>query len=205
MALLIDMVGGGVIVTPRESGKVWQLKGKNFEVFLYFSENPAVVKEVGFSKESTGGLKGLLYKVRAVWGGRQATRDDIVHDRRTSQILDNRRGRVEIGLPYNNQNPKEHNQIKNFTTLLSNLSGFLSDEWIDNNYPEYADGLKNIRKALIWTYAKGTGAFLRCELIAGKKRLGIPFEVYHDPNVEPYYAARDKKGRIIGRGIGHGV
>jgi len=119
--------------------------------------------------------------------------------------LDNRRGEVEIGLPYNNQDPNEHNQIKNFLTLLLNLSGFMSDEWIESNYPEYTNSLRNIRKVLAWTYGKGTGAFYRCELIAGKKQLGVPLEMYHDPNVEPYYAARDKEGRIIGRGTGHGV
>lgn len=215
MALLIHIIKDKVVVTSQEGGKVWRFKGQNFEVYAYFEENPATVKEVDFAKEGGSSvetrsayakaLKELLYRVRAIWGESRTDCDDLVHDRRTSQILDNRRGGVEIGLPYNNQDPKEHNQIKNFLTLLLNLSGFISDEWIGNNYPEYTDSLRNIRRVLAWTYGKGTGAFFRCELIAGKKQLGIPFEVYHDPNVEPYYAARDKEGRIIGRGTGHGV
>lgn len=215
MALLIYMIKDKVVVTSQEGGKVWHFKGQDFEVYAYFGENPAMVKEVDFAKRKGSSievgsayakaLKELLHRVRAVWGKSRTDCDDLVHDLRTSQILNNRRDRVEIGLPYNNQDPKEHNQIKNFLALLLNLSGFMSDEWIKNNYHKYTNSSRNIRKVLAWTYGKGTEAFFRCELIAGKKQLGVPSEVYHDPNVEPYYAARNKEERTISRGTGHGV
>ncbi|MFQ6091928.1 MAG: hypothetical protein ACE5OR_04485 [bacterium] len=215
MALLIGIIRGKVAVTQQKAGKVWQFEGQNFVLTLSFSKNPGAVKEEDFAKREelsfrdkadfAEALKELLSRARALWGEDSADRDDIVHDRRTAQILDNRRKGKEIGLPYNNQKPKEHHQIRNFVTLLSNLSGLLSDTWVKENYPQYADSLRNIRKILAWTYGKSTGAFLRCEMIAGKKRLGVPLEVYHDSGVEPYYAARDKDGRIVGRGTGHGV
>ena len=204
MSVLIGMIDGEVTVTPRDSGKIWMLSGKGFQVEVSFLEDPGLAGEVGLDRDSAGALKDKLLKLRAVWGEREVEQDDIVHDCKSSQILDQKRGGVEIGLPYNNQNPTEHEQIRNFTTLLVNLSSFLRDDWIDKHYAKYSQSLKNIRKVLAWTYGKGTGAFLRNELIAGKKRLGVPYEVYHDPSIEPYYASRDKDGNLIGRGTGHG-
>jgi hypothetical protein len=204
MTSLIAMITGKVVVIPGQSRRIWHFKGQGFDVYVYFAEDPGLKGEISLDKNSASALKSLLVKVRSIWGEDEADCDDIVHDCSSSQMLDQRCGGVEIGLPYNNQDPKEHDQIRNFTTLLVNLSGFLSDEWVRSHYPEYSQSLRNIRKVLAWTYGKGTGAFLRNELIAGKKRLGIPFEVYHDPSIEPYYAARDKDGNLIGRGTGHG-
>ncbi len=204
MTLLIYRIEGRVKVRRQNKGRIWRFEGEHFTLHTHFSEDPSVLRAVGSRETDNPRIKDSLEKVRAVWGLSEKDMDDLVHDRRTSQILDNRRGGVEIGLPYNDQDPVEHSQIRNFTTLLVNLASFLTDKWIASSYPQYAPGLSNIRRALVWIYGKGTGAFLRVEMIAGKKRLGVPLEVYHDASVEPYYAGRDKDGKLVGRGTGHG-